>query len=80
MKSVSFISNVLMTMPLHIESGILVIFFKQDGKFDPCFYISSRSLAFLNIFYANNFAFDMLSGSHVITVINIYLSLPSQLF
>ena len=55
-------------------------FFKQGGKFDPCFYISSRSLAFLNIFLCQQLVFDMLGGSHVIIVINIYLSLPSQSF
>lgn len=46
-----------MTMPLHILSGILVFFFKQDGKFDPCFYISSRSLAFLSIFLCQQLCF-----------------------
>lgn len=70
----------LMTMPLHILSVILVFFSNKMVNLIPVSIFHPEVLLFLIFFYANNFVFDMLGGSHVIIVINIYLSLPSQSF
>ena len=57
-QSLVFISNVLNDYAFtYFVWYFSFFFFKQDGKFDPCFYISSRSLAFLSIFLCQQLCF-----------------------